>query len=236
MAKVPLGPRLGLRLLAYEVDASWCERVHRAIEKEIARGQRRLEKLQESGNEEAFDSMNDEEGDHIEELLGIAFVACQAFINRVLNQVQGLNETCKQQFGRPIALLAGRQQTLQVEDSKLSGSSIASIEALYAVGNYWKHSEEWPTCEVSVDGRSRYVWDLSKMRPIQKSTFRVVSQMGLCYGSTGNLRTAAKALGWQDCGDLRPIRRALHSWAKEVLRVAQTSVDELTRKSAKSKP
>lgn len=236
MAQVPLGPRLGLRLLGYAVDTGWCERVHRAVEKEIARGQQRLDKLRESQNNEAVEAMNDEECDQIEELLGIAFVASQAFMNRVWNQVQDLNEKCKREFGKPVALLAGRQETFQIEGSTLAGSSITNIEGMYGVGNYWKHSDEWPTCEVVSDGWRRLVWDMSKMRPIQKPTAELVSQMGLRYGSTGNLRTAARALGVSDYADLRTVRRTLAGWAEKVQKVAQTGVDELTRKSTKLKP
>ena len=66
MTRLPLDLRLGLRLIAYEVDAGWSERVHKAIEKEIARGQSRLERLRESGKIEAFEAIADEECDQIE--------------------------------------------------------------------------------------------------------------------------------------------------------------------------
>jgi hypothetical protein len=235
MTQLPIGPRLGLRLISYEVDAGWSERVHKAIEKEIARGQSRLERLRESGNTEAFEAFADEECDQIEELLGIAFVASQAFINRVWNQVHDLNETCLRDYGRPLPSLASWQEVLQVEGSRLAGSSITNIEAIYAVGNYWKHSEEWPTCEVAADGRRRYVWDTSKMRPIQKPTAEVVLEMGLRFGSTGNLRTAARTLGVSDCSDLGTIRRTLDSWAKQLLIVARAGVEQLAGQSSKQK-
>ena len=165
--------------------------------------------------------------------MGIAFVACQAFINRVWNQVRDLNKTCLRDYGRPLPSLASRQEVLQVEGSKLVGSSITNIEAIYAVGNYWKHSEEWPTCEVVADDRRRYVWDIGKMPPIQKPTAEVVSEMGLRFGSTGNLRTAARALGVSDYCDLRAIRQTLDSWITQLLSVTQAGVHQLARKSKK---
>jgi hypothetical protein len=178
MTKTQFGLRLRLRLIAYEADMGWFGRVHKAIEKEIARGQQRFEKLRRSGNVEALESIGDDECDQIEELLGIAFVACQAFINRVLNQVHDLNDTCLREHGKPIPLLGTRQEVLRIEGSQLVDSSITNVEAIYAVGNFWKHSEEWPVCEVAADGRRRYLWDISKMKPIQRTTAEVVSRMG----------------------------------------------------------
>lgn len=191
--------------------------------------------MRESGNTEALEAIAYEECDQVGELLGIAFVACQAFINRVWNQVHDLNETCLREYGRPLPSVTSRQEVLQVEGSRLAGSSITNIEAIYAVGNYWKHSEEWPTCGVAADGCRRFVWDTSKMQPIQKSTAEVVLEMGLRFGSTGNLRTAARILGASDCADLGAIRRTLDSWAKQLLNVDRAGVEQLAGQSSKQK-
>lgn len=231
MSQYSIRLRMGLRLVDYEVDPHWLDRVHKAIEKEIARGTRRLEKLEQSGNPQYLDSVADEECEQIEELLGVAFVACQSFINRILNRLQDLNEACMAEAGSKLPSLATRQEALRIMAPTLAGSAFTDVEVIYAVGNYWKHSEDWPTCEVLTDTRRKCVWDLPNMRPIQKTTAEVVSSIGLCYGSTGNLRTSAKVLGVSDYMDLSPIRRALESWAKHVLDVAQKGVEQLSRPS-----
>jgi hypothetical protein len=233
MVQLSRGLLIGLRLIAYEIDSGWAERVHKAIEKEIARGQQRVEKSRESGNTEAFETIVDDECDQIEELLGIAFVACQAYVNRVWKQVKDLNKACELEYGKPMPSLANRQMTLRVEGSKLTGSSITNIEAIYAVGNFWKHSEEWPTRELVAGGRRKDVWDTSKMQPIQRATAEVVSEIGLRIGLTGNLRTAARVLGVSDYKDLGAIRKPLNSWAKRLLEVARMDVDRLARESVK---
>lgn len=71
----------------------------------------------------------------------------------------------------------------------------SAAEVINGVANYWKHSDDWTTCE-SVQGvRFVQVWDLSVMSPLQKGTAELVSALGLCPGSSGNLRDAANALG-----------------------------------------
>jgi hypothetical protein len=59
------------------------ERLHAAIEREIGASSRRMDRAKAKGDEEYLDAIVDEECDHIEELLGIAFVTAQTFITRL---------------------------------------------------------------------------------------------------------------------------------------------------------
>jgi hypothetical protein len=77
---------LALRIVSYEVDAGWLERIQKAIEKEIARGARRWKGSGDELAEPYRSLIEDEESEQTEELLGIAFVACQSYMSRIQTQ------------------------------------------------------------------------------------------------------------------------------------------------------
>lgn len=223
--------RVGLRLVAYETETAWLERILKAIEKEIAVGARRLEKMQSSGNSHAAEAFTDDECDQIEEMLGIAFVACQSFINRVWSRVNELNEFCEEEFHRKVPFLGSIQDVLAI-GMKPVAHGLGRIEAIFAVGNYWKHSDEWPVSEELTHHRRRQVWDVGSMNHLQRRTAEAAVKLGLEYGSTGNLRAAARAIGVSEFEDLSPIRRAIDEWAGEILGTARHEMEQL----AKSRP
>jgi hypothetical protein len=134
---------LALRIVSYEVDAGWLERIQKAIEKEIARGARRWKGSGDELAEPYRSLIEDEESEQTEELLGIAFVACQSYMSRIQTQLEAFNRTCLDEFGKRVSALENFQQVLKIAKVKVARSRLTEAEAIYAAGNYWKHSDHW---------------------------------------------------------------------------------------------
>jgi hypothetical protein len=207
------------------------DRIHHALEAEIARGERRLQKAEQEGNRETYEWLVDDECDQVEELLGIAFVAAQPFVNRIRTHLVSINSACQEDFqGRQLSFFGSGRKTsdLLKRGDSVPGKAISLVEAIYAVGNFWKHSDEWPRCEQKTDKHIGQVWDRTRMKDVQKTTFDVIMTLGLVLGSTGNLRTAAKAIGIKKYSDLAPIRQALLAWTQEIFETATKELEAFT--------
>lgn len=203
-----------LNLLHIATRGETLERLHRVIESEISASLRRLEEASKTENSDFLEFATDEECQSTEELLGLAFVAAQSFITSIRTEVTDVAEMSRQ-FGIRFTFFSDPKaiDTLKLASPLTVAPQFSVVEAIHAVGNYWKHSEEWPTQEV-VSGRwRRQAWDMASMRGNEKRTAEIVTSLGMTLGSTGNLRTAAEALGVTEYNDLRPIRRTLQNWA-----------------------
>jgi hypothetical protein len=211
-----------LRQIDIEISNSAIERIHRAIEAEIDRGSKRLENAAKKGNPDMLDSLIDDECEEIEELLGIAFVAGQSFINRIRSRLSALDRVCLADFGERLGFFAAgnSMNDLLRRGRTVTTTPFSTSEVVNGVANYWKHSDEWTTCESVKGSRFVQVWDISVMSNLQKGTAELVSALGLCPGSSGNLRDAANALGIEKFQDLRPMRKELTLWAKDVYEMA----------------
>lgn len=198
------------------------ERLHRAIEYEIAASSKRIRRAVSSGNEDFIDAITDEECLAVEELLGLAFVAAQSFINSMRSELITVGKVYSHEFGSKPSFPTQPNDVLKV-GMMLPAAKCSAVEAMNAVANYWKHSEEWPTVVRKSGGRLLTVWDLNALKGNEKRTAEIVIALGLTYGSSGNLRQAAKALGVKSYEDLlSQIRQTLSDWAAELLRKART--------------
>lgn len=82
------------------------------------------------------------------------------------------------------------------------------MQVVNAVANYWKHHDEWMTASVMLKNNGFGLeWDTSTMKSSEKQTVEIVESIGMEASSTGNIRTAAKAIGITDSfNDLSPLR------------------------------
>jgi len=226
----PTRASLGLHLLHLDMSSDALERIHHALETEIARGERRLERAEREGTGETYDWLVDDECDQVEELLGMAFVAAQPFINRIRTHFSLINTICKDDFGPQFNFFAvgGKVADLLKRGELIPGKSMSVVEAIYAVGNFWKHSDEWPRCEQNNGKYIAHVWDMTRLKDVQKTTVDVVLALGLTLGSTGNLRTAAKAIGVEKYSNLSLMRKPLQVWAQDVYDQASNELEALT--------
>jgi hypothetical protein len=213
--------RIALRLLAVKGQTDTLERLHCAIEHEITASSKTIQRAKSSGDEDLLEAITEEECLAVEELLALAFVAAQSFINSIRSELEVVGKTYEHEFGSRPNFPTHPNDVLKV-GAMLPAGNCSVVEAINAIANYWKHSEEWEVVDEQSNGRVREVWDRVGVRPIQKRTVEVVSALGLTPGSSGNLRKAAQALGVKELADLSPIRKNLSDWAAELLKQART--------------
>lgn len=212
-----LRSRIALRLLAIKGRGETLERLHRSIESEITESIKRIDEAGASSNDDFSEAVAEEECLAIEELLGLAFVAAQSFINAIRTELVAVARVYSQDFGKALSFAPDPKIDALKLAPPLAAINVSIVEAINAAANYWKHSEEWPLSEETAGGRIREIWNVSSLKGIQKTTVEIAIAFGLEPNSSGNMRTAAKALGIVEYDDLSPIRQGLINWAAVLL-------------------
>jgi hypothetical protein len=204
-----------LTLLRMAARSETLDRLHAAVEQEIAAASQRVDQAHD-GSDEYVDAVTDDECDRIEDLLGLAFVACQSYMTGLRTRVAALSQVCQSKYGATLPFASDSKAYGVFKVGHATGSNHTDAEVANAVANYWKHQDDWPTREEKRGGKIATVWDVGPMRSNEKRTVEIVTSIGISFGSTGNLRDGAKALGVTDYADLSPIRKKLRTWAGKV--------------------
>jgi hypothetical protein len=185
-----------LKMLDYAVDADTYERVLR----ELGGGIRRSAAWAESAAEEQLD----DEIEFVEGLLGAAYVVCQTQINAVVQAAQRVPER--------VITFPGGEPEVRALGPQFDGK-YSKIELLWALANYYKHHDEW----------TRDTWDNPK--PREERTIIVIRAAGLSFGSTGNLRRGAEALGNGSYSeDMELFGRIIRVWSTNVQEYVRSKV------------
>lgn len=138
-----------------------------------------------SGNADYLESVIGEECGVIENLMGAAFVTCQAEITAVVSHVGRIHADASRS-GHTLVTCDGTKRGIMAFGSPLIGSTrYTGIQVINAFANYFKHNDEWDA-----------PWNELPNR--EKQTVDVISAAGAQEYSTGNLRTGAEALGVAD--------------------------------------
>jgi hypothetical protein len=191
--KRPLPLSIPLRLLDYAIKADTYESVLSALGSGILAAAKRIDR----GGEEVADY----EVEIVENLLGVAYVACQQQINAIVHAVLRLPDA------HTVLHLAERGPSARVlrDHGPRFDSNYSKAEVLWELANYFKHRDEWP----------RDTWTNPPTRT--EHTLRVIMATGLSGGSAGgNLRTGAEALGNTNYSDVEMFQEIIRSWAAEV--------------------
>jgi hypothetical protein len=161
----------------------------------------RIQEAGESPNPEYTEVVTDVQTTMIENLLGVAFVVCQTYIEEVISWVHVLHERKRADthcgpdpaFDKPVILRLGPPAT----------SNYSSVEVMNAFANYFKHGAEW-----------RHDWN--KLKGRQHATATVIMAVGAKRGSSGNLRAGAAHLGNASYANVDVFRRILEQWRRAV--------------------
>ena len=141
----------------------------------------------------------------IENVLGAAFVLAQARLTAVASEaIEIAKELGPLAQALPFALPKVSRDSLLAFGAPMKGHTVTAVTAIDAVANYFKHRDEWSN------------WTPNKKN---QATITTISAIGLLPTSTGNLRAAAKVLGWPDAApaDLSWMEGAIDEWATAVL-------------------
>jgi hypothetical protein len=191
-----------LRLLDYAVDNDTYARVLRTLGTGIKIAAGRIETAARQGPDDYADAVVDEETEIIESLLGTACVLCQTPITAVTQAAlqarrQGLRD------GRTFLAFTDKSHEVRTLGDPFD-TNHSKIEVLWALGNYFKHRDEW----------TRSTW--TKPTGLAAFTVPLLLAAGLAPSSTGNLRTGAEALGNSDYSNMSVFEGIVQNWANEV--------------------
>ncbi len=158
-----------------------------------------IDKASKSGSDEYLDSVIDEECGVIENLIGSAFVTCQAEITAVVSHAIRIHDAAKN-AGHILSSSDGTKRGIMAVGSPLVGQTkYTQIQVINAFANYFKHGDEWDT-----------TWD--KLPNREKQTADVILAMGGAEFSTGNLRKGAEALG-VNYDELHLLAECVQKWS-----------------------
>jgi hypothetical protein len=175
----------------YEIDwrFSSTSRIFQALSDGLENVARDFREAQES-SEEFYDV--DEAVEHVESLLGIAFVTAQTYIAGTVSDASKITRSTFK-----------KDQLLKDFSDRLSGSEVTKLELCDSIANYFKHHDEWTS--TSATNRN------------QKTVF-VLRAAGIQEDDTSPCRKAADIL-WSnnDGSDLKPLLLLISNWRKAVI-------------------
>lgn len=191
----------GLQAVIYDDDASHV--VLSALRNGILASNAHCAAAERADDHEWSHYVVDAECEKLENLLGVAYVMCQAQITAVKTWAHRVLKHAK---AGSASTLDWRGHTLLALGPAVSASTtVTRVELIWALANYFKHSEEWTTHE----------W--SKLNGRAKQTAETLVKVGIRH-SSGVLRTGAEILGNAIYSELLLFSDHVDEWSQVVLK------------------
>lgn len=137
--------------------------------------------------------------EHLEEVYGVAFVVAQVYLNSEYNELKH-----KWRY-----VLPSKKSAFQGFSVKIKGFDVAEAELLYALGNYYKHQEEWKDWKPEGD---------------KKDTITTLGKIGIDEKSDSPLFDAANIFSPNAHDVFGIIRESLCMWRKKLIEKASTDL------------
>lgn len=151
-----------------------------------------------------YDWLTDEECSVVENLLGAAYVVCQAHIATITSRALWLRAQTLKSGGSFTGFDGGALAVRSLGTPLVAHGNVIDVELVWELANYFKHRMEW---------RGR---DWSSFTKQAKKTTDVISLAGLERGSTGNLRTGSGALGNHAFEKMDAFAGVIDAWGKRL--------------------
>jgi hypothetical protein len=167
------------------------------------------------GDDDYADAVITTETDYLEDLIGTIFLMLQTKIRRVGESAADLSKTLEASYGQAAKIWADAR-AVRAEGGDYKSTGLSLVELIWAVGNYFKHRDEW----------SHDVWT-SQGNGMDVKTRKLVQAVGVVESSTGNMRAALEFFGvdpYSSCGKLA---QDVQNWADAILRNADAAVQEV---------
>jgi hypothetical protein len=207
----PVTRNIRLRLLKHDVDDDRFLQIFSNLASLIRRSERACEKAQNASDPDYAEVVAEFEADYLEEIIGASFVVLQTKIRRVQAAASELAAFMRSQYSIGVSGL-DRTSVMRLRGPyRNSGSSLIAL--IWAVGNYYKHRDEW----------SAMVW--KEPAPGEKepgslhqsrATRRMVQKAGIVRSSTGNMRAAYEFFGIDPYSNCERLADEVQAWAKAV--------------------
>lgn len=178
-------------------DTTSLERLLGALSESIKACSAKIDEAAQSGDEDYAEHVTDSECAVIEDLLGTAFVGCQIYITATVSGTKHFHELSSDEAALEKAAV------LSVGSPVLPPTDYTRVQVIDAFANYFKHRDEWSYDWSAFSGRSA-------------RTVSIIQAAGAQQGSSGNLRTAAEALGLPKYWDLNILHRDIQEWCDNV--------------------
>jgi hypothetical protein len=189
----------------------------------IRRSEKACEKAARSDNADYAQFVAESEAEYLEEIIGASFLVLQAKIRRVCSATERLRKFAQTQHSIELGGLDGTRIRKLTGRYKTSGPSL--IELVWAVGNYYKHRDEW----------DHSVWRSKKANEAEpnwlrqaRGTRKMAKRVGIVEFSTGNMRTAYEYFGIDPYSKCEQLAKEVQQWSERVYHEAQ----RLTKKAA----
>jgi hypothetical protein len=220
MAWTTVNLQAAVELLRFSAQHPTLRDLHASLGGEIARSDARVARAAQIGPEEFLDAIADDEAAMTEDLLGVAFVACQTFATRLRTRVARVSYLAERVVGRCLSFVreSGARDVLKL-DSAPAVHGYTEVELLNGLANVWKHSSEWPELLWEDNVRFHPVWDVTQVSTKgEKDTIAVAAAVGMEPHNPENFRKAAIVLGVpRPFANLDRISRIMYDWATAVL-------------------
>lgn len=173
------------------------DRILDVIGSTIAESGRTIEAAKACSDTEYYRTIEDNEAEYVEQLIGVALVAAQTYISETVSRVVNIHNTAtKPSFRFPTN--GTPHEIMTFSNNKVGDPPTHFVLVLNALANYFKHADEWTA------------WN--SLNNLQKQTRDIIQSVGATEYCTGNLRRGVAALGVKDLEDLRPIADTCRSW------------------------
>jgi hypothetical protein len=204
---------LALRMLDAPFVLTSAEEVLAALGKAVERAKEQLTDAEKTGDADFVGAVTDEVCSVIEQLLGAAFVVCQAGITRVVSRVDTIRQHVALKKHSLSPALQNKAALMKL-GTTVGSTSVSEVAAIDAFANSFKHESEWSK-----------TW--ANLKEQQARTARTVAQLGAKEGSSGNLRTGAEVLGNADYSDMSVFANIVERWRADVQRACAVELKNL---------
>jgi hypothetical protein len=193
----------------FRYDTSKCVLI--TVNNAIEEAKNNIDRAKKVQNEDYFDSIVDEETSIVEELLGAAFVVCQSYITSIVSSFIKLHKHAETDNLQLSVTSGQRKILLKTGSVNVAESEYTEIQIIDAFANYYKHCDQWPL-------------DWNRARGQSKDTIEVIQSVGAQSGSSGNMRTGAKALGCSMYNNLDSLLDKITQWKGELIKQYQAEL------------
>ncbi len=194
----------------------WLEKMLSFPSSGLAEIHKQFSEIEGISNEEHRDSLIDDLCDDLEEVLGLSFLICQKRITQVQSKVlwaqnRIIGEKMNPIFPELMGVSSGefcrglRKLSPVIHTQHLGATpqvAPSKVEAIWAVANFYKHSDEWHTT------------DWSAIIGPSKQTADVIMACGVKSSSTGQFRDAYEALAGNSDYIAKPFGEAVNEWVE----------------------
>ncbi len=209
-----LGVGIKRHILSLDVADDRFIRIVDDIASLIAAAEAACERAIQAGNDDYVDAVITTETDYLEDLIGTVFLMLQTKIRRVGESASDLSTKLQVLAAQPAKVWAD-PAAVRAEGGDYKGTGYSLPELVWAVGNYFKHRDEWP----------HGVWSPPTPTPaaLRQSiaTRMKVQSVGVVESSTGNMRIALVFFGVNPYSRCGALARDVQSWADAVLQKAE---------------